>query len=49
MKKKKAIIVVGEHRSGKSKTINKYLKPKLNMRQTQHKFALGNCDGYILS
>ncbi len=50
MKKKKiAIIVAGKHHAGKSKTINKYLKPMLSLNERQHKFRLGNCEGFILS
>ena len=47
--KKLAIIVVGEHYAGKSKTINRYLKPKLSIRENQHKFSIGDCNGFILS
>ena len=47
--KKLAMIVVGPHYAGKSKTINKYLKPKLSIRENQHKFNIGDCDGFILS
>ena len=44
-----AIILVGEHYAGKSKTINKYLKPKLSIDEKQHKFEIENCEGFILS
>ena len=47
--KKNAIIVVGEHYAGKSKTINKYLKSMLSLNENQHKFGIGDCEGFILS
>ena len=47
--KKIAIIVVGEHYAGKSKTINKHLKSMLSLDEKQHKFGIGNCGGFILS
>ena len=47
--KKTAIVVVGEHFSGKSKTINKYLKAKLGITERKHKFTYKKCAGYILS
>ena len=47
--RKMAIILVGKHYAGKSKTINKYLKPKLSIDEKQHKFEVENCKGFILS
>ena len=44
-----AIVVVGEHNAGKSKTINKYLKKMLNIGERVHKFTYEQCEGYILS
>ncbi len=46
---KKAIIVVGSHYVGKSKTIRQYLKPKLGIGRNKHKFSLNGIAGYILS
>lgn len=46
---KKAVIVVGSHYAGKSKTINKYLKPKLGIERDDHKFTRNGQDGYVLS
>lgn len=40
-----AVIVVGSHYAGKSKTINKYLKPRLKIRSRAHKFTLGGASG----
>jgi hypothetical protein len=47
--KKTAIVVVGEHHAGKSRTINQHLKPKLGVRLRGHKFTYNDCEGYILS
>lgn len=46
---KQAVIVVGSHFAGKSKTINVYLKPKLGIGQKDHIFTLKGNDGFILS
>jgi hypothetical protein len=46
---RRAVIVVGSHGAGKSKTINKYLKPKLRLRERQHKFLLAGEGGTVLS
>jgi hypothetical protein len=46
---KKAVIVVGSHFVGKSKTINKHLKPKLGIGEREHKFIRNSQNGYILS
>jgi len=46
---KRAVIVVGSHHVGKSKTINRYLKPRLGIRETQHRFSLGERIGTVLS
>ncbi len=46
---KKAVIVVGKHFSGKSKTINAFLKPKLGLGEFEHRFELKGKEGFILS
>lgn len=46
---KRAVIVVGPHYAGKSKTINKYFKPMLNIRPRAHKFTLNGTKGMVLS
>jgi hypothetical protein len=46
---KKAVLVVGKHHAGKSKTINKYLKPKLRIGPYDHKFSLDGKRGTVLS
>jgi len=46
---KQAIIVVGSHYSGKRKTINVYLKPKLGLSERDHIFTIDENDGFILS
>jgi hypothetical protein len=46
---KKAVIAVGSHYVGKSKTINEYLKSKLGITKRARIFILNNQDGYILS
>jgi hypothetical protein len=46
---KKAVITVGSHYVGKSKTINAYLKPKLGIGYYEHKFTRNNQTGFILS
>ncbi len=46
---KKAVIVVGYHYAGKSKTINKYLKLKLEIGTDEHKFTRNGMGGFILS
>lgn len=48
---KKIVIVVGSHHSGKSKTINAYLKPLLGIPQNSsaHQFSLNNQRGNVLS
>ena len=45
----KAVIVVGPHYSGKSKTIRIHLKPLLGIGINEHKFALEDKEGFILS
>ena len=48
--RKIAIIVVGEHKAGKSKTIREYLKHMLGIKENAHKFMLKDGrKGYILS
>ena len=44
-----AVIVVGSHYAGKSKTINKHLKRKLKIRSRAHKFMLRGANGKVLS
>ena len=44
-----AIIVIGEHGGGKSKTINVYLKSKLGIGKRAHKFLFKSIWGFILS
>ncbi len=46
---KQAVIVVGSHYVGKSKTINLYLKPKLNIKEREHIFSFNGKPGFILS
>ncbi|TOQ86470.1 hypothetical protein CGG86_23225, partial [Vibrio parahaemolyticus] len=46
---KNAVIVVGSHYVGKSKTINQHVKPKLGLSQKAHKFERNELQGYILS
>jgi len=46
---KKAIILVGSHFTGKSKTIRCYLKPKLGIDENEHRFVRNGQDGFILS
>ncbi|WP_125719079.1 hypothetical protein [Pseudoalteromonas rubra] len=46
---KNAVIVVGSHYVGKSKTINLYVKPKLGLSQRAHKFERNGLHGFILS
>ena len=43
------MIVVGIHYAGKSKTIRKYLKPKLGIAEHEHKFPRNGTEGFILS
>ena len=47
--RKFAIIVVGQHFTGKSKTINQYLKPLLGLTGNQRNFIFGRCQGCVLS
>ena len=49
MAMKKAVIVVGKHYVGKSKTINIHLKAKLGIGRYQHKFTRNGKAGFILS
>lgn len=46
---KKAVIVVGTHHAGKSKTINKYFKGKIGLSEKERKFSVGDNKGHILS
>jgi len=45
----RAVVIVGTHHAGKSKTINEYVKPKLRIRKRQHKFWLSGRTGAVLS
>jgi len=45
----KAVIVVGTHLSGKSRTINEHLKPLLGLGPSEHVFGRNSKDGFILS
>lgn len=47
--KKKAVIVVGSHNAGKSKTINQHLKPMLDIGEKVHIFHRNGKEGLILS
>jgi len=46
---KRAVIVVGTHHAGKSKTIRKFFKPLVGLREGQRMFTLGGCTGAVLS
>lgn len=46
---RKAVIIVGSHFSGKSKTINEYFKPLVGLTKKQRNFDLQNQSGTILS
>jgi hypothetical protein len=46
---KKSVLVVGHHFSGKSKTINQYLKPLLNINTHAHIFHVNGWRGFVLS
>ncbi len=46
---KKAVIVVGPHFSGKSKTIKKYFKPLVGLTGNQRTFDLNEKPGVVLS
>jgi hypothetical protein len=46
---RKAVIAVGKHYVGKSKTINKYVKPKLGVGAKGHIFTYKGQSGFILS
>lgn len=45
----RAAIVVGVHHAGKSKTINKYLKPRLGLGDYDHRFNLNGTEGRAYS
>lgn len=47
--RKIAVIVVGSHFAGKSKTINKHLKPRVGIRSRAHKFYIRGASGKVLS
>jgi alanine racemase len=49
MSPRKAVIVVGSHYAGKSKTINKYLKRHLGISRYEHRFRLRGQEGRVLS
>lgn len=44
---KLAIIVIGEHYAGKSRTLIEYVKPAFGLNRLAHKFRFNNCSGYI--
>ena len=46
---KKAVIVVGPHFSGKSKTITKYFKPLVGLSGNERSFTLHEKSGTVLS
>ncbi|HAX18208.1 MAG TPA: hypothetical protein DCY00_06405 [Actinobacteria bacterium] len=46
---KRAVIIFGEHHSGKSKTINQYFKPLVGIQERQKQFYIKEKFGYILS
>jgi hypothetical protein len=46
---KKAVIVVGEHYAGKSRTINQFLKPLIGISKNHQRFRIGQHDGTVLS
>ncbi len=46
---KKAVIVVGPHFSGKSKTIKKYFKPLVGLSGNQRSFDINERPGIVLS
>jgi hypothetical protein len=47
--RKKAVIVVGSHYSGKSLAINRHLKPLLNLSPQAHIFSPNGKKGFVLS
>lgn len=46
---KQSVLVVGHHFSGKSKTINQYLKPLLKIGPHAHIFSINGWRGFVLS
>jgi hypothetical protein len=46
---KRAVILSGEHHSGKSKTINQYFKQLVGIKEKQREFYIKERKGYILS
>lgn len=46
---KKAVIVVGSHLVGKSKTIREHVKPKLGIGKEAHIFTRNGQSGFVLS
>lgn len=46
---KKAVIVVGSHYAGKSKTIKMFFKPLVGISGNRRRFQLGQYDGAVLS
>ena len=46
---KRAVIVVGSHFMGKSRTINRFVKPNLGIKGRQQKFELEGRKGAVLS
>ena len=45
---KKAVIVVGRHFAGKSKTLRGYVKPKLEIDVDKHQFTRNGQSGFVL-
>lgn len=46
---KRAVIVVGSHHAGKSKTIKKFFKPLVGLSGNRRHFQIGKHDGAVLS
>jgi len=42
-----AVLVIGEHYAGKSKTLKDYVKPMLGISKHAHKFSYRRYNGYI--
>jgi len=49
MASRTAVIVVGSHHAGKSKTIREFLKPMLGIGKSAHIFSLDKREGHIAS
>ncbi len=46
---KRAVIVVGSHYAGKSKTIRKFFKPLVGISGNRRRFQIGGYDGNVFS